>query len=277
MYESPQIVLVEGDFDIRRSDHYLAVQMFGRPAIGSPPNQNLLALTPKRNQWELYLDGYTLAYHVVEAYQQASFQYGSNVTPVVLADRRTPRLDPEEWPYPKSDHNAIFQFRWKQLGVIEPFHIDVLDLTDNPWLEWVHPGTDHALALLPFRSKPIIGPTYNQTVVFWKPVFWTVDAEPDITRLSPHNYGLQLFGHVPSFTPAVPTVYIYDSMWRADQQGAVPGQGNIGITADMINYSADGADLINGGAVGIQSGLTSPPPPAGIGAPQPDRSVIIRY
>jgi hypothetical protein len=240
-----QLVLVEGPPDIRGVDHNLRILMFGRPAIASPPYAALL-LRPKRPPPELFFDTFTSVYSVTEAYSQTGQTSANPIELFVNYSSARPQAFEEPPDIRHADHSLLHQFRWQAIGLLVGYTFDVPDLNDHPWLEWVHPKKTDESALFPFRQFVTPGQPYQPALVFWKPRFWDVTAESDIDRLSPHNVRLQLFGHLTPFVPVQVGPYVMDSMWRADESV---------WKADTINVRADGADMINGGAVTQDSGL----------------------
>jgi hypothetical protein len=146
----------------------------------------------------LFNDPFISVYAVVEAFQQVS------VTPVAAAagtigmfkaSYRPPEVEPE---YARANHQLFFQVQ-RVYGLqitFEGYTLEVPDLNDNPWLEWVHPPQSPQAALYPFRSygTPQRGQQFN--LFYGQPPSPRLDPEADtinrqysnwhvITRMAP--------------------------------------------------------------------------------------------
>jgi len=238
-------VLVEAPWDVKPVDHNLRVMMFQR-STGPLPGQPFF-LRHKSPDPSLFFDTFALAYTVTEIVPRFAFAPSSLTGQVIQQFRPSNRVLEDEWPYPQTNHNLAHQFRWNQVGVLRGFSVEYVDLNDDPWQEWQPNRTDKMAALFPFRQFAQVSTVYHWEILHWKSKNWQVEAEQDIDRKTNFSLGLQLFGHkviIPPVPPASTALSFVAISWASAD--------SMKITADTINYRADGTDETRGGGSPIQ-------------------------
>jgi hypothetical protein len=220
---------------------------FRQVTVSTPVGQPFLGLYPKRPPPQLFFDTFASVYTVLERYGQlGTTTFTPNQPQFIYFWQNKPSFDffvDRSLDTGQTNHPFPHVI---QIGIgLFPYSFEVPDLNDNPWLEQVHRPPNPEALLFPFRQIPqfIIGQPFNLT--WWKGKNWDIEAEP-IWRV-PDTSTLNQFRWREIFVPPVIVIPAIRtrSAWTADS-GLV--------TADSINFTCDGADLVNNGSVTIKEG-----------------------
>lgn len=159
-----------------RIDHAARIEMFGRPPRTGTSSPMLLRQGQSRFQWELHDPQFQGAIPVLEKYGTAIKPNPGQpifVLSVPVASNNEERdlcdIDPE-LSTKRLNFSDYFRFVVHLTGqtAVAGFSEEVLDLCDDPWLEWVHPAQNFASAFQPYRQYFQPQPPWQ-----WQQTYWT--------------------------------------------------------------------------------------------------------
>lgn len=201
MTDLPVLVPPEdGEYLRSRIDHAARILLLQRPKQ-SPPSYPMALLAPRARP---YLDDSFWIIGIDRAYEINTVPLpGRSPSALSVPAGRLADPDPEESTR-RFDFGMIHRFRPVVRGItaIGGFEFPFIDLNDDPWLEWVHPGEDHSDALRSFRQYYATPPTPRQLVqTYWASPNWVLEAERDF-RVHDHGGDLvQMLRQIPYAGP----------------------------------------------------------------------------
>jgi hypothetical protein len=142
--EVEQVVLVSEDtiYSRERIDHAARLLLLQRPQIAAPVQMAMRLQVPRPSP-VLFEDRFVSVYPVIEIMPTAAVQPPTQPPqPFFLAYRPSTRLpDPDsEESTRRIDLGMLHAFRWRPYAPgIMPYTVEIPDLCDNPWIEYVHP------------------------------------------------------------------------------------------------------------------------------------------
>lgn len=199
------VVLVNEDVIYReaRIDHTNRLLLQQRPKVALPVAHTLLAARqPPPPPFSMFSDGFASVYSDL---QRLEYKVSAaNPRPLLAVTRPSTRLDDpqSEDQFRRSNHGLFFRFGAAQGIEIFPNFVEIPDLCDDPWLEWVHRPTDPSAQLFPFRqiAKPLPLAQAAARMLFYQSPFLRVEAETDV-RVPDHARAIFPFRQRTVFTP----------------------------------------------------------------------------
>jgi len=185
-------------FQERGLNHGLRLYPFLRPRQTVLNYQPLAYWRPPSPVWVLLEDKFASVYPELELFSQLSIPVRPQ--PFFALTSVPNRIDdlPQEEQFHRIDHGlAIRPFRNGKVNVLAAaycyFDFEVMDLCNDPWLEWVHPSQTPESMFGPFfqHYTPIIPSTRLALELMYQAPNWRVEAEEDFRSARDPDYSFE--------------------------------------------------------------------------------------
>jgi hypothetical protein len=181
----------------RGLDHGLRLYPFLRPKPTTITYQPLALTRPPPPAWVLLEDKFASVYPVLELFEQAAVPIRPQpFFALTLAPNRVDDL-PQEEQFHRVDHNLIRAFRSGTINTLAAAYLyydfEVMDLCNDPWLEWMHPGPTPESAFAPFfqHLTPVIPSTRLSLELMYQAPNWRIEAEEDFRYAREPDYSAE--------------------------------------------------------------------------------------
>jgi hypothetical protein len=216
---TPQVVLVEDATIYRetRYNHEARLLLNQRPKILASGQPFLAMIPTPAPAYSFFADRFVSV--TVDLEVIGANEIPANLRHLSMLIQPSTRLDD---PYSEDQFHRVsnvtfFTVQQASAQVLMVTVVEIPDLCDNPWLEWVPPPTDHAFKFMPFRQIYSSGraqPFQGNVSIFTRQYQTPIDAEIDALRPTKHDIVFapfrmpQVMNGVPQPFPTGAIVYV---------------------------------------------------------------------
>jgi hypothetical protein len=264
MFGQATPVLVNEDTIYARSP-YPSALFFWRTAYTPVALPQFILRTPPPPAF-LFQDPFVSVYPVLEAYDQVATPQPN--APAVMRFPPAYRPPIVEDEYQRTDQQLLFKIVRTYTFTLQPvgYTVELPDLCDEPWQEWVHPKAPDQSALYPFRQVyvSIRGQQFN--LFFNQPPSPRLDPEPDTIR--PFNSGVMALREslaVPGIFTTCGQLDAYDYgngsillAWRnfpSNPPGLLPDSYNVYVN-NTLNQNVPNPNMLLAVITGLTATMT---------------------